>query len=576
MIFPQNYSHYSVLKSILKPAQIIDEIAALEYDGPKVAAITDLNSMAGIVQFYKAATDKNITPALGFTAQFMGGATVVLLAKNKNGYKNLLKILASVNTKDNFFRHPQLSFELLKKLDTSDIVCLIGHVGSALFKQIHTHGDDEVNEDWMQNCMGHLDLLLARFDKDDVYLQIESTISEETKSCYREIIKKYKIKHIFSNQIHYGSGDKQKKIYDILRATKDKCQIKYLSKIQHVLNPQLNEENDYSRELESKIEKYDILGPQVLPVFKTPSGESSLEYLTELCREGFRKKLTDRKNPIYTARIKEELDIFRKANLADYFLILQDVVKWSESQGYKTGPGRGSAAGCLISYLIGITKIDPIKHGLLFSRFFNAGRIGSMPDIDVDFPKAIRDRAIEYTMNKYTRKHCGQIATFQTFMGRAALKAVFRSEGELSFSDMNEITSCIEDKAKISDELEQMSKAGIQPSVILWSLKNRSHKLEEYVNLEDDENIKLSGPLAEDFEYAIALEGIKSAQSKHAAGLVISKDTLESSCPTLYDEGSEEQMIGIEYEDAESLGMTKYDFLSLSSLDRLADINKTE
>jgi DNA polymerase III alpha subunit len=141
---------------------------------------------------------------------------------------------------------------------------------------------------------------------------------------------------------------------------------------------------------------------------------------------------------------------------------------------------------------------------------------------------------------------------------------------------MNDITSSIEDKAKISDELEQMSKAGLQPSVILWSLQNRPHKLDQYVQLADEETIELTGPLAEDFEYAIALEGIKSAQSKHAAGLVISKDTLESSCPTLYDEGSGEQLIGMEYEDAESLGMTKYDFLSLSSLDRLADINKTE
>lgn len=570
MILPQNYSHYSVLKSSLRPAEIPKVAQALHC---ATAAITDLNSMAGIVQFYKECKKQNIKPALGLTAQFMNGSTICLIALNKDGYRNLLGILSEINSKENYFKHAQISLEILKKYDCSNIACLTGHYGSSIHRAVCEYIDtEEISADWESNIAGHLSLLLPRFDKNNFYLQIEPHYRTDIVEIYNKISNKYNIQKITHNQICSGLGKDGQKLYDIMRATREKRTLKGLLDEPNIIRPINISSSDVNSKLEESIEEYDILGPQILPSFDCPDGMNSMEYLRFLCRKEYLDKIDKSKKSEYDARILEELRIFEKAGLADYFLILQDIVKWSENQGAFVNYGRGSACGCLASYLLGITKIDPIKHGLLFSRFFNAGRIGSMPDIDVDFPKKIRDKVIRYTLNKYSKEYAGQIVTYQTFMGRAALKAVFRAENELGFGEMNEITKNIEDKAKIADELQEMKDAGKEPSVLLWALENRARKLQDYVELHEDGS--LSGELAPQFELAIKLEGVKSAQSKHAAGVVISNEPIKNKCPILFDQSSKQPIIGVEYEDAESLGMTKLDILGLRTLDALTDINK--
>jgi len=234
-----------------------------------------------------------------------------------------------------------------------------------------------------------------------------------------------------------------------------------------------------------------------------------------------------------------------------------------------------SAAGCLVSYLIGITSIDPIRYDLIFERFYNSGRNTkdriSMPDIDVDVPINKREFIIEYIKNKYGHKKVSQMITYNTMKGRGALKEVLRVYGNISFEEMNKITKSIPDEAKISDELEQMRQDGEDPSIIRWALENNVEQLKEWCYIDDDGS--LAGPLAKRFEQAIRLEGTKANQSKHAAGVVISSENLSSVCPMIYDSKNKQTIAGMEMQDLEALGIIKFDILGIAVLDKLMTIS---
>jgi DNA polymerase-3 subunit alpha len=240
------------------------------------------------------------------------------------------------------------------------------------------------------------------------------------------------------------------------------------------------------------------------------------------------------------------------------------------------GPGRGSAAGCLVSYLIGITSIDPIKYHLLFDRFYNSGRNTkdrvSMPDIDVDVPIEKREDIITYIKNKYGNNQVSQMVTFNTIKGRGAIKDVLRVYGNISFEEMNRITKNIPDEAKIADELQEMKDEYGEASIIRWALENQGEKLKDWCHI--DENNELQGPLAKRFEQAIRLEGTKVNQSKHAAGVVIADTDLSTICPTIYDTKTKTKIAGMEMEDLESIGIVKFDILGVAMLDKIMYISK--
>lgn len=230
-----------------------------------------------------------------------------------------------------------------------------------------------------------------------------------------------------------------------------------------------------------------------------------------------------------------------------------------------------SAAGCLVSYLIGITSIDPIKYHLLFERFFNAARASSMPDIDVDVPINKREQIIEYIKDKYGHDKVSQMITFNTMKGRGALKDVLRVYGNIGFEEMNRITKNIPDEAKIADELQEMKEETGEASIIRWALENNSEKLKEWCYIDD--NGELQGPLAKRFEQAIRLEGTKSNQSKHAAGIAISYDPLQELCPMIYDSKTNQPIAGMEMQDLEALGVIKFDLLGIALLDKVMCIS---
>jgi len=327
------------------------------------------------------------------------------------------------------------------------------------------------------------------------------------------------------------------------------------------------------------VEDINILHPPALPAFQTPNKETEEEYLKILCRTGWEKLLAAKTKNLntkqeYLDRFFKEFAVIKDANLFGYFLIVQDIIKFAQNKGWMTGPGRGSAAGCLVSYLLGITKVDPIEYDLIFERFYNAGRNSkdhiSLPDIDIDIPALKRDQIISYIKNKYGNSYVGQIVTFGRLQGRSAIKEVFRTKEACSFTEVNEITKYIPDEAKISDQLEEMDEE--DRSIIKWALINNANDLKDFCFIN---NLgELEGDYAEHFEHAIAIEGTFKTQGKHAAGIVVSGRKLIDVCPMVHQREGEEKICGFEMEDLESVGLTKIDLLGLSLLDKLMYIKE--
>ena len=330
-------------------------------------------------------------------------------------------------------------------------------------------------------------------------------------------------------------------------------------------------------------EEYELTGPPMLPDFDCPEGFDQNEYLKELCRHGWKKKLIPAKKVYldvdkqeYLDRVKTELEVIFKAGLSGYFLIVQDIVNYVKDKGWIAGPGRGSAAGCLVSYLLGITEVDPIEYGLIFERFYNEGRNTddyiSLPDIDVDVPAEHRDEVIDYIKEKYGQENVSQMITFGRLQGRSALKEVLRISDAVSFSEMNEITDCIPDEAMISDQLELMDKE--DRSIIRWALENESDNLNGWCKI--NEEGKLEGELAKFFEQAIKIEGTNKSQGKHPAGVIISKHKLKDVCPMIKD-ATGKDIAGFEMNDLESQGHVKFDILAIDLLSKIMEItNKGE
>ena len=336
------------------------------------------------------------------------------------------------------------------------------------------------------------------------------------------------------------------------------------------------EELDNTNFVASLVEEYkDILRPPILPDFQCPNNYSPDEYLRQLCREGWNKKIknkVDKNNwQVYIDRIQRELEELQGANLSSYFLILHDIISFVRSKGWLVGPGRGSCGGCLTAYLIDITKVDPIEDDLLFERFWNSARKGTMPDIDIDIPKHARDTTIEYIKNKYGVDKVGQISTFGTMQGRGALKDVMRAY-DVPFEEVNKITKLLPEPAKIAGELEEMKQEEGSSSVIRYALENDPKRFQEYVQYNDDG--KLEGIYAEQFENAMKCEGIITSVGKHACGIVVAPTELSNICPMIYDSKTKTQICGFDLDDIEAVGGMKLDLLGLSTLDRLMGIQQ--
>lgn len=533
-----NLTHYSLTKAYTKPVELVKKCAA---EGYAACGIADYKTISGAVEFFKACKEHKIKPVIG--CSFDGFA---LFALNKDGWHDLIEIVSAMDADYNY------------ELSNVQSICARGNLAC-----VH-----EVDDDTELTCK-------LQFDRTEAipktyYVKPEDAqlhrilLCSGMKTTLPAVSTLLRSKNEFENRRFFeGAGFE----VPLKEATRN-----FVSDVKG---------NESLDKLYDAVVEYNILSNPILPRFPTPNGESEEEYLRSLCERGWQSLLIDEgkvKNAadwkLYSERLEMEFGVIKKAKLFGYFLIVQDIIDFVNKSGWIAGPGRGSAAGCLISYLIGITQIDPIEFELIFERFYNEGRNTegniSLPDIDMDVPSDRRDEVIAYMRTKYGKDNVSQMLTFGRLQGRSVMKEVLRVNAVCGFSEMNEITKYIPDEAAISDQLQEMDPE--DRSIIRWALINNADKLGDYC--QQDENGKLTGDYAEFFEQAIRMEGTFKTQGKHAAGVVISAEPLYKMCPMMNQRSGKEKIAGLEMEYLEAIGGVKLDVLGLSLLDRIMFVRK--
>jgi DNA polymerase-3 subunit alpha len=511
----KNFTHYSLLKGFSKPTELAKLCADKEYPA---CGIADYKSISGCVSFFQACKKVGIKPILGCSFD-----NTTVFAKNKDGWHDLISMVSLTDEEGNMPKSVARSI-----ITKNNLIAL-------------AKSKDNINPSYYtKQGQANLHRIL---------------LCSELKTTLPRVQNKLRKKELDSDISEYFTKDDKYVI-------EDKC-------------------TKVLEDIYNQVEDYDILNKPMLPKFECPDGLSEENYLKKLARKGWRELLiatgkvdNELEKQKYLDRFNKELQVIKDANLFGYFLIVQDIIRYVNDSGWMSGPGRGSAAGCLISYLIGITQIDPVQHDLLFERFYNAGRNTgghvSLPDIDMDVPGKKRDDVIDYLKNTYGKEHVSQMITFGRLQGRSAIKEVLRVNDACSFSEMNAITKSVPNEAEISDQLADMDDE--DRSIIRWSLLNRADELRDFCHI--TEAGKLEGDYAEYFQQAIEIEGTFKTQGKHAAGVVISKEPLHTVCPMVKQKGSTEKIAGLEMADLEALGHVKFDVLGINLLDKLMKIKE--
>ena len=479
----------SLLSSLIK---IDDLINFAIKNNIKSLAITD-DSMYGVLEFYLKCKKNNIKPIIGLEI-----ADIVLYAINYQGYQNLIK-LSTINSKE------KVDLSTLMKY-SDELVCIVPYYN-------------------LENYDNY------KFYK---YLYQGYTNLDEKKSLTG--------KTVYLNEVLYlEESDRSylKYLYAINKGVSVK-EINLNKHDNHLLNYQLYN-NDCNEEIIDLCNATLPLKQDLLPIYSCPNNLDSYTYLKQLVIKGLKEIFGEKVNKIYLDRLKYELDIINKMGFCNYFLVVWDYVKYAKENGILVGPGRGSAAGSLVSYCLNITTIDPIKYDLLFERFLNPERI-SMPDIDIDFEYTRREEVLNYCINKYGDKKVAPIITF----GTLGSKQVIRDVGKALSIDSKSIDSF----AKALDSR--------------LSLYENYPKIKNFIK----ENIELKKL----YKIALKLEGLKRHTSIHAAGVVMSKENLDEIIPLVYHDNL--YITGYSMEYLEDLGLLKMDFLALKNLTLINNVLK--
>lgn len=616
-----------MLDGLSKPKQIAQRCAKLGY---KAAAITDHGTISGAVQFTKECKKAGIKPILGCefyitkdeaanvrTKDNRKTNHILVLAKNLQGWKQLIKLVSRSNDDDVYYHRPRIDYDILDEFADGNLICISGHMGSDLADVLFTDSSEAYGagteeearalreDDWKDRVADYINKMRHMFGEDNFFIEIQA-IDRDNSPCANVIVDCLRIieEDIFEQtdamlgvataDSHYPTredaddhrvlicsqmGTTLKKVRDKMDRGEDAMLGGFFrSNCFHIPSAEeIAEVNELSEmqtacDIADMCEEYSILGEPILPDVECPGEMTPYEYMTDLCRAGWRAKLAGKvaedKIEEYTATIKKELGVIKKAGLSSYFLVVKDILDFLLANGYLAGPGRGSAAGCLISYLLGITKVDPVKYGLIFERFYNEGRNTdghvSLPDIDIDMPTNARMPVIQHMRRKYGEKKVGQMSTFNALQGKSALKEVLRVNSACSADEMNKITKDMPGKEAISDQLREME----DPSILMWCLENIPDTISAWCSIDKDG--KLQGRFAKYFEQAIRIEGTFKSLGKHPAGVVISLEDLDTICPMLRESRGLEKLVGFQMEDAEEIGLTKYDALAVRLFDKMA------
>ena len=523
-------THFSLQSAFCKSDKLVKR--CVEY-GYTVCGIADFGTLSGAVEFQQSCKENGIKAIIG--CEFDG---YILYAKNKDGWFDLVKYVSNQ------------TLNILKDVASNgNVLCVTSEKNgfANLFKSNH---------------------VLLDFEREAIYY-----VDQSDAECHR-IMLCGKMKTTFKKVEKLDHDYKQ--FFDPAHREYDTF---WLPSKDLTFTKRPIHESAVNL-VADKCEQYDLADKPSFPTFSCPDGIGEDDYLTELCREGWKLRLvgtekiaTKEDRDRYTEQIKHELKVIFKAQLSGYFLIVQDIIRWVKLKGWLAGPGRGSAAGCLISYLLGITDVDPVEFDLLFERFYNEGRNTednvAIPDIDMDVPAEHRDEVISYIKKKYGEPNVAQMITMGRLQGRSAIKEVCRVYEASSFAEINEITSALPDEQLISDQLELMD----NKSVILWALEYQPEKLRNYCYVNEDS--QLDGPMKDIFTQAINIEGTNKSQGKHPAGVIISKHKLSDVCPMTVDKNGD-PIVAFEMNPLEQQGHVKFDVLGIDLLSKIMEICKDE
>lgn len=548
------HSEYSLLDGACRIEPMLDKIQSM---GQTSVAITDHGVMYGVIDFYKAAKKRGINPIIGCEV-YVAPRTrfdkvhgldneryhLVLLCKNNEGYKNLIK-LVSEGWVNGFYTKPRIDKELLEKYHEG-IIALSGCLAGEVARNLYANDYDEAKKValWYKNLFG----------EGNYYLEIQNHLLEEQQKINPQLIKLSKdinVPLVATNDAHYVNRE-DSKMQQVLICIQTNhtlgedtglefgTQEFYLKSEDEMLSmfPECPEAVTNTALIAEKCSVEFEFGNTKLPHFEVPEGWDHYDWFAMLCRKGLVERYGENPPKEYIDRLNYELEIINKMGYVDYYLIVHDFIKHAKEIGVPVGPGRGSGAASICAYCIGITGIDPMKYNLLFERFLNPERV-SMPDFDVDFCYERRGEIIDYVIKKYGSDHVAQIVTFGTMAAKAAVRDVGRVMG-LAYSVVDNVAKAIPNELNIT--LEKALKRSTEFKALY----------------ETDETAR------ELIDMAKKVEGMPRHASTHAAGVVITHDPVESYVPLARND--EAIVTQFPMTTLEELGLLKMDFLGLRTL----------
>jgi len=549
------HTEYSLLDGSNKIKEYVSRVKEL---GMNSAAITDHGVMYGVIDFYKEAKAQGIKPILGCEVYVAPNSRfdkeniksedryyhLVLLAENNEGYQNLMKIVSD-GFIEGFYYRPRVDKEILKKYHKGIIAtsaCLAGEVQRYLIRGMYKEACSSAKQ------------YEEIFGKGNFFLELQDHGLPEQKQVNQMLLRMSKeldIELIATNDVHY-TYEEDEKPHDILlclqtgKRLTDENRMRYPGGQYYVKSPEemaalfpyAQQALENTQKIADRCNVEIEFGVTKLPKYDVPEGYTSWEYLNQLCLEGFEKRYPN-DNGELKKQLLYELSIIQKMGYVDYFLIVWDFIKFARDHGIAVGPGRGSAAGSLVSYALEITNIDPVKYQLLFERFLNPERV-SMPDIDVDFCYERRQEVIDYVVQKYGKDRVVQIVTFGTLAARNVLRDVGRVM-DLPYAFVDSIAKMVPQELNIT--LDRALKTNPE----FRSLYESNVQVKELVDMSK------------------RLEGLPRHTSMHAAGVVISQKSVDEYVPlSRAQDGS--IVTQFTMTTLEELGLLKMDFLGLRTL----------